>query len=187
MPSCRKNSKRPKNSAKPSSANSTPRSSRRSSGTISTSKFRDASKAFTRSGARCAQTDPLRGGLRPVCHPDRLPAAAVPLGKDTVLADILDYHRHLHAETGSPARLDFDAQGQRLRSVALDSYGSRRSMGRGADPYATHGGDRRKGIRRSLKYKKRLAVEQRGRTRPLAQKDTRCTEWSDGKRRRFPG
>ena len=54
MPSCRKNSKRPKNSAKPSSANSTPRSSRRSSGTISTSKFRDASKAFTRSGARCS-------------------------------------------------------------------------------------------------------------------------------------
>lgn len=130
-----------------------------------------------------AQTDSLRGGLRPVRHPDRLPAAAVPLGKDTVLADILDYHRHLYAETGSPARLDFDAQGQRLRSVALDCYGSRRSMGRGADPHATHGGDRRKGIRRSLEIQKRLAVEQRGRTRPLAQKDTRCTEWSDGKRR----
>lgn len=48
------NSKRPKNSAKPSSANSTPRSSKRSSGTISTSKFRDVSKAFTRSGARCS-------------------------------------------------------------------------------------------------------------------------------------
>lgn len=28
-----------------------------------------------------AQTDSLRGGLRPVRHPDRLPAAAVPLGK----------------------------------------------------------------------------------------------------------
>ena len=38
-------------------------------------------------------------------------------------------------------------------------------------------------IRRSLEIQKRLAVEQRGRTRPLAQKDTRCTEWSDGKRR----
>ena len=37
-----------------------------------------------------AQTDSLRGGLRPVRHPDRLPAAAVPLGKDTVLADILE-------------------------------------------------------------------------------------------------
>ena len=183
MPSCRKNSKRPKNSAKPSSANSTPRSSKRSSGTISTSKFRDVSKAFTRSGARCSANRFPSRRFTTCSHPDRLPAAAVPLGKDTVLADILDYHRHLYAETGSPARLDFDAQGQRLRSVALDCYGSRRSMGRGADPHATHGGDRRKGIRRSLEIQKRLAVEQRGRTRPLAQKDTRCTEWSDGKRR----
>ena len=129
MPSCRKNSKRPKNSAKPSSANSTPRSSKRSSGTISTSNS-DVSKAFTRSGARCSATDSLRGGLRPVRHPDRLPAAAVPLGKDTVLADILDYHRHLYAENRIACATGFrcpKANGyEALHSTVM---GSPRSMG----------------------------------------------------------
>ena len=52
---------------------------------------------------------PLRGDIRPVCHPHRVQAAAVPLGKDPMLAGILHHHGHLHPETRPAARLDLDA------------------------------------------------------------------------------
>ena len=87
-----------------------------------------------------AQADPLRGDLRPVCHPHRLQTPAVPLRKDPVLADLLDHHRHLHPQARPPQGLDLDAQGKRIRGPALDRHGAGRGLGRGADPHAAHGG-----------------------------------------------
>ena len=61
-----------------------------------------------------AQADSFRGDLRPVRHPHRLQAAAVSVGENPMLADLLHDHRHLHPQARPAARLDFDAQGQRL-------------------------------------------------------------------------
>ena len=133
-----------------------------------------------------AQANPLRGDLRPVRRAHRLQAAAVPLGKDAVLADLLHDHRHLHPQARPAARLDFDAQGQRLRSAALDGDGARRRMGRSADPHAAHGGHRRTGIRRALEIQARHHFAGRGRIRQVAQADTGGAEQSDGKRRGLP-
>ena len=67
-----------------------------------------------------------------------------------MLADLLHDHRHLHPQARPAAGLDFDAQGQRLRGAALDGDGTRRSVGRGADPHRAHGCRGRARHRRAL-------------------------------------
>ena len=52
------------------------------------------------------------------------------------------------------ARLDFNAQGQRLRGTSFHGHGTGRRMGRSTNPHATHGRHCRTRIRRPLKYKK---------------------------------
>lgn len=114
-------------------------------------------------------------------------AAAVPLGKDPMLAGILHHHGHLHPETRPAARLDLDAQGQRLRGAAFDRDGARRRMGRGTDPHPAHGGHRRKGIRRALEIQACDHLAGRGRIRQVAQTDPLGAEQPHGERGRLPG
>ena len=85
-------------------------------------------------------------------------------------------------QTGPPAGLDFDAQGQRLRGAAFDRDGSRRGMGRSADTHPADGGYRRKGIRRPLEIQTRHDFAGRRRVRQMAEADPRGAEQPDGKR-----
>ena len=89
--------------------------------------------------------------------------------------------------TPKPDRLDFDAQGQRLRGAALDGDGPRRRMGRSADPHAAHGGHCRTRICGPLEVQTRHDLAGRGRVRQMAQADPRGTEQPDGECRRLPG
>ena len=93
----------------------------------------------------------------------------------------------IHPQARPAAGLDFDAQGQRLRGAALDGDGTRRSVGRGADPHTAHGGHRRTRIRRPLEIQACDHFAGRGRIRQVAETDTRGAEQSDGERRGLPG
>ena len=133
-----------------------------------------------------AQTDTVRRDLRPVRHPHRIQTAAVSLGKDAVLADIFDHHGHLHAQARPAARLDFDAQGQRLRSAPLDGNGARRHMGGGADTHPTHGRHRRTRFCGPLEIQTCHHLAGRRRIRQVAQADTGGAEQPDGERGGLP-
>ncbi len=134
-----------------------------------------------------AQTNSVRGNLRPFRHPNRIQTAAVPVGKDPVLANLLDHHGYLHPQARPPARLDFDAQGQRLRSAPLDGHGTRRGMGRSTDPHPTHGRHRRTRIRGPLEIQTRDDLAGRRRIRQVAETNPDGAEQPDGKRSRLPG
>ena len=134
-----------------------------------------------------AQTDSFRRGLRSVRHPHRLQTAALPVGKDAVLPDLRHDHGHLHAQARPPARLDQHPESQRLRGAALDGDEPRRRMGRGADPHAAHGRHSRKGSGRPLEVQAGDHFAERGRAGQVAQKDPRCAQLADRKRRRLSG
>ena len=110
-----------------------------------------------------------------------------PSEKDAVLPDLCHDHGHLHAQARPPARLDQHPESQRLRGAALDGDEPRRRMGRGADPHAAHGRHRRKGSGRPLEVQAGDHFAERGRAGQMAQKDPRCAQLADGKRRRLSG
>ena len=110
-----------------------------------------------------AQADIVRGDIRHFRHKNSISGIAVPVGKDTVLADILFDNGHIYAQAGASARLDKHTQVERIRSVTLDRYGARRNMGRGADTHAANGRYSRARLRGTLEIQARHHIQRRGR------------------------
>ena len=103
------------------------------------------------------------------------------------ITDIYTPIQDIQAPPRPPARLDQHPESQRLRGAALDGDEPRRRMGRGADPHAAHGRHRRKGSGRPLEVQAGDHFAERGRAGQMAQKDPRCAQLADGKRRRLSG